>query len=69
MEIKIICKRLDDRLHILENVNHTTNNTHHNIDMLPHLPMNEIEDINNFEVILASEEAQSQLVWINIYNL
>lgn len=32
--------------------------------MLPQLPMNVIEDINNFEVILVSEEAQSQLVSI-----
>jgi len=30
--------------------------------MLPQLPMDCFEDINNFEIILASEEAQSQLV-------
>ena len=30
--------------------------------MIPQLPLNEIEDINNFEAILVAEEAQSQLV-------
>lgn len=58
-----MCKRIDDRLHLLENANNNVN-IHHNIDMLPQLPMNVIEDINNFEVILVSEEAQSQLVSI-----
>lgn len=56
-----MCKRMDERLHVLEN-NGNNKNTHRNIDMLPQLPMDCFEDINNFEIILASEEAQSQLV-------
>lgn len=58
-----MCRRIDERLHVLEN-NDNNKNTHRNIDMLPQLPMNCFEDINNFETILASEEAQSQLARI-----
>lgn len=57
-----MCKRIDERLHVLEN--NDNKNTHRNIDMLPQLPMDCFEDINIFEIILASEEAQSQLVCI-----
>lgn len=57
-----MCKQIDERLHGLEN--NDNKNTHRNIDMLPQLPMDCFEDINNFEIILASEEAQSQLVCI-----
>lgn len=60
IEIKILCTRLDNRLHNVENGNHVINN--HNTDMIPQLPMNQIEDIDNFEAILVAEEAQSQLV-------
>lgn len=57
---------MDARLTVIEN---TTNkvNVNPNIDMLPHLPMDSIEDINNFETMLESEETQSQLV--NIHSL
>lgn len=34
--------------------------------MIPQLPMNQIEDINNFEAILVAEEAQSQLVCLSL---
>lgn len=58
-----MCRRIDERLHVLEN-NGNNLNIHRNIDMLPQLPMDCIEHINNLEIILASEEAQSQLVCI-----
>lgn len=64
----MICNRLDNRLHFLKNTNPITS-VHQNIDIIPQLPMNQIEDINNFEHILISEEAQSQfLVCIAIFN-
>ena len=63
VEIKLLCKRIDERFNLLGN-DHNVNVNVHNIDMLPQLPMNVIEDINNFEGILISEEAQSQLVRI-----
>lgn len=61
-----MCGRIDDRLTIFENTNNVNVN-HNNINMLPQLPMDNIENINNFEIILASEEAQSQLVNIHPY--
>lgn len=61
-----MCKRIDERLHVLEN-NGNNINIPRNIDMLPQLPMDCFEDINNFETILASEEAQSQLVYIHFH--
>lgn len=63
LEIKLMCKRIDERLHVSEN-NGNNINIPRNIDMLPQLPMDCFEDINNFEIILASEEAQSQLVCV-----
>jgi len=61
-----MCKRIDE--HVLEN-NGNNINIDHNIDMLPPLSMDCFEDINNFEIILTSEEAQSQLVCIHFYLL
>jgi len=56
-----MCRRIDERLHILEN-NGNNVNIHRNINLLPPLLMDCLENINNFEIILVSEEAQSQLV-------
>lgn len=56
-----MCKRIDERLHVLEN-NGNNINIGRNIDMLPQLPMDCFEDINNFEIISACKEAQSQLI-------
>ncbi|XP_024869622.1 uncharacterized protein LOC112453236 [Temnothorax curvispinosus] len=61
IEIKELCRRIDERLNTMENRNNVNVN-HNNIDMLPQLPMNNIEEIDNFEIILASAEAQSQLI-------
>lgn len=58
-----MCKRIDDRLNTIGNATNNFNNN--NMDMLPQLPMDCIENIENLEVILASEEAQLQLVCIN----
>ncbi|XP_020299051.1 probable serine/threonine-protein kinase DDB_G0278509, partial [Pseudomyrmex gracilis] len=52
LEIKLMCKRIDERLHVLEN-NGNNINIGRNIDMLPQLPMDCFEDINNFEIISA----------------
>lgn len=52
-----MCKQIDKRLHILEN-------NDHNFHLLLPLPMDCLENINNFEIILVSEQAQSQLVCI-----
>jgi len=68
LEIKLMCKRIDEHLHVLEN-NDNNINIDRNIDMLPTLPMDCFEDINNFEIILASKEAQSQLICIHFYLL
>ncbi|XP_029157953.1 putative uncharacterized protein DDB_G0277255 [Nylanderia fulva] len=61
LEIKLMCRRIDERFNILENNNNNIN-IHRNNNLLPPLPMDCLEDINNFETILVSEEAQSQLV-------
>jgi len=65
LEIKLMCKRIDERLHVLENNNNL--NIQREIDMLPSLPMDCFEDINNFEIVLTSDEAQLQLVCINFF--
>jgi len=67
-EIKLMCKRIDKRLHVLEN-NGNNINIDRNIDMLPPLPMDCFENINNFEIILASKKAQSQLICVPFYLL
>lgn len=59
-----MCRRIDERLGILEN--NRNMNVNHNVDMLPPLPLDCFEDINNFKIILVSEEVQLQLVYIFI---
>ncbi|XP_029162264.1 rho GTPase-activating protein gacU-like [Nylanderia fulva] len=61
LEIKLMCRRIDERFNILENNNNNIN-IHRNNNLLPPLLMDCLEDINNFETILVSEEAQLQLV-------
>lgn len=61
-----MCRRLDERLQGLE-INGNNLNIHHNIELLPPLPIDCLEDINNLEMILVSEEAQSQLVCIQFH--
>lgn len=45
-EIKLMCKRFDERLHVLENNGNINIHRNHNV---PSLPMDCLEDINNFE--------------------